>query len=70
MQLHATRSQDILMLSLSFQFPGSDGLGTGFLILRTMALSFLSPRPSFRALASTKLMFAVPAGAGVAVALS
>jgi hypothetical protein len=47
---------DILVASLSFQFPDIDGFGTAFLIFN-LILAFSALTTSFTALASNKLEF-------------
>jgi hypothetical protein len=57
-------NQDVLMVSLSFQLPGIEGLGVGFLILRTIAFLSFSCRASLTMPASTRLVLGVEPGAG------
>jgi hypothetical protein len=57
-------NQDVLIVSLSFQLPGIEGLGVGFLILRTIAFLSFSCRASLTMPASTRLVLGVEPGAG------
>jgi hypothetical protein len=62
--------EDVLIVSLSFQFPGIDGLGVGFLILRTTDFLSFSCKASFTIPASTRLVLWIEPGAGAVAYVS